>query len=177
MCCRNRRATAPGYQACSSKSRSQRQPILLTLGQYAYSKYQQRQDSRAALPLPAAEMSGAHMQRRCSPPPDVLELAANGEILERVGVKGPLPPRYEDVVENDALLRSGSSSSSDSSEDAGSLFDARGKETSGGDGVGEEKGLTRHQQKRAEKMARKAEKKARKAERAARKAGRAALGL
>lgn len=197
MCCRNRRAVAP------ASPRRQCQPLLFTLGQFVYSKYQQRRDSRAALPMPATEMNGEQMQRRSSPPPEVLELAANEEILERAGVKGP-PPRYEDVIiDNGASLRSNGSSSSsissssDSSEnsgetkdffdgpekvprddDAGSLFGEREMETSvDDDAVVEKKELTRHQRKHAEKMARKVEKKMEKAERAARRADRAAKGL
>ena len=103
------------------------------------------------------EGNGGHVGRRVSPSPEVLERKANAEVVERVGGKEE-PPRYEDVV----------------GESAGSLGKGRrgsGSSSEGGSENGEEeKGLSRYQQRRAERAARRAEK-------AARKADRAALGL
>lgn len=166
-----------------------RQPLAITLGQYAYRKYQQNKQDRA-LPEPNT------LQRRASPPPEVLERNANDEILEKAGM---MPPPSYDAVVNQTIeshgekvkrVASHSSASEDESglSDAESFFelDAQGtrresavmgeaqREFVGGwrenreiAGAEEMPVLTKWQQKRADKAMRKAEKAARKADRAA----------
>lgn len=173
MCCRNRSRTS--RSPCAAPPPRRRcQPLLVTLGQYAYKKYQERKDSRAALPaLEDQRTSG--VERRSSPPSHILEQAANAEVVEKIGgmkeaLSSPPPPRYEDVVASD----DDGSRWSSSSEQTDSLFDDHEhelkKETIGESAGMEGKDLTKWQQKRAERMARKAEK-------AARRTDRAAMGL
>lgn len=179
MCCRN----GP-----------RRQPLAITLGQFACRKYQERKQQQKQI-----EATGAanRLERRASPPPHVLEREANGEILEKAGMAPP--PSYNDAVDSPSspkvsLKRVSSDEDEDDLSDAESFFefDAEGKRQGSSEiaaaqagfvsrwranrgGVemgegGEKPVLSKWQQTRAEWAIRKAE-------RAARRADRAAIGL
>lgn len=177
MCCRN----GP-----------RRQPLAVTLGQYAYGKYQERKQQRA-LASSVPETATHKLPRRSSPAPDVRERQANSEILEKAGIA---PPSYEDAVnptddlsprrkDSGSSSRAGSLDDRDDLSDADSFFEADGKESvvvgeaqadfvrawkaRRGErvGEGEKVVLTKWRQRRAERAMAKAEKAARRAERAA----------
>lgn len=149
MCCRN----GP-----------RRQPLCVTLGEYAYKKYQERKQSQQQLQLEGAS-SGTSSS---STGPRALEHPAN----EKAG----LPPSYDDVVDSRPLEKGdlkhvGEDGASDSETDGETeAAVAKWRADCAGQGERERPVLSREQQKRAEKAIRKAE-------RAARRADRAAMGL
>lgn len=158
-----------------------RQPLVVTFGQYAYNRYQENKQARALNnSSPSNEKQSpatSQLERRSSPPPEVLEHEANSEILEKAGIK---PPSYDDAVQQRSApafsdekevgrVRSQSASSTDLS-DAESEGDAQGefvgsRRLNGDESVsGEKPVMTHRQRRRAEKAARKAEKAVRRAE-------------
>jgi len=171
---------------CCRRNGPRPQPPAVTLGKFLYQKYQERKQQQQMLGAGPAYND----QRRSSPPPEVLEREANGEILEKIQ-----PPSYDFAVNGTdrssaaKLKRSASNSSGDLSDDD-SFFELdsdgerqlnsemsaaqadfvakwRARRGSGGEAAPQ---LTRMQQRRAEKAIQRAEK-------AARKADRLALGL
>lgn len=176
MCCRN------------GRQRRHHQPLVLTLGQFAYKKYQERHQQQG---LPSGLMEHG-LQRRSSPPPEILGRDANEEILEKTGIA---PPSYDAVVGGQLPKssydekRATPSSDNGDSDDGSSLLSAEedkesaeiiaASETFVKDwranrglvleepGPEPEAGLNRWQQRRAERAVRKAERAARRADRVA----------